>query len=61
MEEYELSLKIYRDLNGAFTTARDDGKVEGKIEIASFMKAENESIEKIMKYTGLTMEEIEKL
>jgi hypothetical protein len=25
------------------------------------MKAENESIEKIMKYTGLTKEEIEKL
>ena len=61
MEEYERSLKIFRDLNGAFTTAHDDGKVEGKIEIASFMKAENESIEKIIKYTGLTKEEIEKL
>jgi predicted transposase/invertase (TIGR01784 family) len=65
MEKYERSLKIFRDLNGAFTTAHDDGKAEGinegKIEIASFMKAENESIEKIMKYTGLTMEEIEKL
>jgi predicted transposase/invertase (TIGR01784 family) len=65
MEEYERSLKIFRDLNGAFNTAHDDGKAEGinegKIEIASFMKAENESIEKIMKYTGLTMEEIEKL
>jgi predicted transposase/invertase (TIGR01784 family) len=73
MEKYERSLKIFRDLNGAFTTAHDDGKVEGiiegkiegkaegKIEIASFMKAENESIEKIIKYTGLTMEEIEKL
>jgi predicted transposase/invertase (TIGR01784 family) len=73
MEEYERSLKVFRDLNGAFTTAHDDGKVEGiiegkiegkaegKIEIASFMKAENESIEKIMKYTGLTKEEIEKL
>ena len=65
MEKYERSLKIFRDLNGAFTTAHDDGKTEGinegKIEIASFMKAENESIEKIIKYTGLTMEEIEKL
>jgi predicted transposase/invertase (TIGR01784 family) len=73
MEEYERSLKVFRDLNGAFTTAHDDGKVEGiiegkiegkaegKIEIASFMKAENESIEKIIKYTGLTMEELEKL
>lgn len=73
MKEYEHSLKIFRDLNGAFTTARDEGriagmlegktegKMEGKIEMASFMKAENESIEKIIKYTGLTKEEIEKL
>lgn len=73
MEEYERSLKIFRDLNGAFTTAHGEGKVEGKIEgkiegkaegkteIASFMKAENETIEKIIKYTGLTKEEIEKL
>ena len=73
MEEYERSLKVFRDLNGAFTTARDEGKVEGiiegkiegkaegKTEIARFMKAENETIEKIIKYTGLTKEEIEKL
>ena len=73
MEEYERSLKVFRDLNGAFTTAHDEGKVEGiiegkiegkaegKTEIASFMKAENETIEKIIKYTGLTKEEIEKL
>ena len=70
MEKYERSLKVFRDLNGAFTTARDEGKVEGiiegkiegkaegKTEIASFMKAENETIEKIIKYTGLTKEEI---
>jgi hypothetical protein len=32
MEEYERSLKVFRDLNGAFTTAHDDGKVEGIIE-----------------------------
>lgn len=65
MEEYERSLKVFRDLNGAFTTARDEGRIagmlEGKIEMASFMKAENETIEKIIKYTGLTKEEIEKL
>lgn len=61
MEEYERSLKVFRDLNGAFTTAHDEGKVEVKTEIASFMKAENETIEKIIKYTGLTKEEIEKL
>ena len=65
MEEYERSLKVFRDLNGAFTTAHDEGRIAGrkagKTELASFMKAENETIEKIIKYTGLTKEEIEKL
>lgn len=65
MEKYERSLKVYRDLNGAFTTARDEGRIAGrkagKIEMASFMKAENETVEKIINYTGLTEEEIEKL
>ena len=65
MEKYERSLKVFRDLNGAFTTARDEGRIAGrkagKTDLASFMKAENETIEKIIKYTGLTKEEIEKL
>lgn len=65
MEKYERSLKVYRDLNGAFTTARDEGRIAGrkagKIELASFMKAENETVEKIINYTGLTEDEIEKL
>lgn len=66
---YENSLKIYRDLKNVIDTAFDDGKIEGKlegilevkIEMAKFMKSENEAVEKIMKYTGLTKEEIEKL
>ena len=65
MEKYERSLKVFRDLNGAFTTARDEGRIAGreagKTDLASFLKAENETIEKIIKYTGLTKEEIEKL
>jgi predicted transposase/invertase (TIGR01784 family) len=32
MDNYEKSLKIFRDLNGAFDTAFGDGKSEGKIE-----------------------------
>jgi predicted transposase/invertase (TIGR01784 family) len=32
MVNYEKSLKIFRDLNGAFDTAFGDGKLEGKIE-----------------------------
>ena len=37
------------------------GKIEGKIEIALQMLKEKEPIEKIIKYTGLSKEEIEKL
>ena len=36
-------------------------KIETQIEIAKDMKADNEPIEKIMKYTGLSREEIENL
>lgn len=58
---YENSLKTYRDLKGVIDTAFDEGKLEGKLEMAKFMKSENEPVEKIIKYTGLTKEVIEKL
>jgi predicted transposase/invertase (TIGR01784 family) len=58
---YENSLKIYRDLKGVIDTAFDEGKLEGKLEMARFMKSENEPIDKICKYTGLTKEDIDKL
>lgn len=61
LANYENSLKIYRDLKGVIDTAYDEGKLEGKLEMARFMKSENEPIEKIMKYTGLTKEAIDKL
>jgi predicted transposase/invertase (TIGR01784 family) len=76
-DEYEQSLKIYRDMKGVIDTAFDEGKLEGliegetkgemkgiakgKIEIAKFMKAEGEPLEKIMRYTGLSKEEINNL
>jgi len=40
---------------------RIEGRLEGKLEIARNMLAENEPIEKIIKYSGLPKEEIEKL
>jgi predicted transposase/invertase (TIGR01784 family) len=61
LANYENSLKIYRDLKGVIDTAYDEGKLEGKLEMARFMKSENEPIEKIVKYTGLTKEDIDKL
>jgi len=54
---YEDSLKYYRDLNNVVNTA----KMEGILEVAKEMKANGEPIEKIMKYTNLSKEEIEAL
>lgn len=59
--DYEESLKIYRDLKNTIDTAYDDGKLEGKIETAKAMKVDGLSIDTIIKYTGLTGAEIEKL
>lgn len=63
--KYEESLKYYRDLKNVVDTSFDEGKAEGKeernIEIARQMKSEGEPIEKIIRFTGLTVEEIEKL
>ena len=57
LDSYENSLKTYRDLKGVIDTAFG----EGKAEVAKLMKADNEPLEKIMKYTGLTKAEIDKL
>lgn len=57
LDSYENSLKTYRDLKGVIDTAYG----EGKAEVAKLMKADNEPIEKIMKYTSLTKDEIDKL
>ena len=54
--DYEQSLKIYRDLKNVIDTAFDDGIIK----VAKLMKLNNEPIEKIMKYTGLTEEQIDK-
>ncbi len=59
--KYEESLKYYRDLKNVVDTSFDEGKAEGKYEIARQMKLEGESTEKISRYTGLTKEEIENL
>jgi predicted transposase/invertase (TIGR01784 family) len=56
-------------LKSVIDTAFDEGKIEGKIEgklegkleMARFMKAAGEPIEKIIRYTGLTREEIERI
>lgn len=61
LDSYENSLKYYRDIKGAIDTAFDDGKMEGKIEIAKKLKVRGLSIEDIADLTGLSENEIAKL
>ncbi len=57
IRSYEDSLKYYRDLKNSLETAKE----EGKIEVAIEMLNANESIDKIIRFTGLTKSQIEKL
>ena len=61
LANYENSLKIYRDLKGVIDTAFDDGKLERSIEIAKSAKQMGLKIEDIIKLTGLSKDEIERL
>lgn len=61
IQSYEDSLKYYRDLKNSLDTAKEEGVEEGKIEVAIEMLKDNEPIEKIIKYTGLTKEQIEQI
>lgn len=56
-EAYEDSLKYYRDLKNVVDTS----KQEGIKQVAKKMKESGESIEKIMKYTKLSIQEIKEL
>ena len=57
LDSYENSLKTYRDLKGVIETAFG----EAKAKVAKLMRANGEPLEKIIKYTGLTKDEIDKL
>lgn len=61
LDSYENSLKNYRDLKGVIDTAFDDGKTERSKEIAKALKQNGVLIDIIIKSTGLTQEEIDKL
>ena len=61
LDIYENSLKVYRDLKGVLDTAFDEGKMEGKMEIAKQAKQMGLSTTDISKLTGLTQDEIKKL
>ena len=58
---YEQNLKIYRDYKNTIDTAFDEGKIEGKIEVAKALKTNGVAIDIIVKTTGLSENEIDKL
>jgi len=60
-KQYEASVNVYRDVLNIKRTAFEKGKIKGKIEIAKEMLKDDEPIEKIMRYTGLTKEQINDL
>ena len=68
-DAYEESLKYYRDIKNVVDTSRQEGIIEGieqgtkskSIEIAKQMKKDGLSIKKIILYTGLSQQEIEKI
>jgi predicted transposase/invertase (TIGR01784 family) len=65
LESYEYSLKVFRDNKAVFEyaidTAFDEGKIEGKIEVAKKLKLKGLSSSDIADLTGLTESEIDKL
>jgi len=60
-ENYEESLKVYRDLKNVQDTAFDDGKVEEKFETARRGLEKKYPLEMIADMTGLSVDEIGKL
>ena len=77
LREYEASKMAYRDIKNSIDTAKQEGKQEGlaegmelgmekgmnqkALDIARNMLADGVDINLIMKYSGLTQEQIDKL
>ena len=69
MREYETSKMAYRDIKNSVDTAKREGIAEGMekgmnqkaLDIARKMLADGVDINLIMKYSGLTQEQIENL
>ena len=69
MREYETSKMAYRDIKNSVDTAKREGIAEGMekgmnqkaLDIARNMLADGVDINLIMKYSGLTQEQIEKM
>jgi len=60
-QNYLDSLKHYLDLKNSVDNARNEGKHEGLYDVAKRMIIKGESTEKILEYTELSKEQIDKL
>lgn len=61
LQEYEESLKVYRDMKAVIDTSFNDGVKSGRMEVAKNLKLQSIDADIISKSTGLTVEEIDKL
>ncbi len=59
--KYQESLNAYQDIKNSVDTAWEEGNIEGKIEVVKNGLKEGLSVEMIMKLTGLTQAEINRL
>lgn len=63
--EYEMKQKAIRDQRHMLASGRREGEkigeLQGKLEMAREMLKDNMPIEKVAKYAGLSVEEIQKL
>jgi predicted transposase/invertase (TIGR01784 family) len=60
-DAYEDSLKYYRDLKNSLDTAREEGSTEKAYCSAEIMIRNGETDEKVILYTGLTIEQVDEL
>jgi len=61
LEAYDYSAMREQDKRGKLVQAEKKGEKKRENEIARDMKKEGEPIEKIVKYTGLTLKEIDEI
>jgi len=60
-QKYQASINIYRDINNSINTAREEGEIKCKTEIAQKLVNKGFDILEIVELTGLTKEDVEKL
>ena len=61
IEEYDDSLKVYRDIKNSLDTAEAKGRAKGITEVASKLLAKGMTIEYVADVTGLSEDEIKNL